>query len=66
MDPEFLNDTPLTDVDVHFKSAVLFASWTDSTHYEAVSYEVGVGLTNKTDDIISFQHVYETKYNLIR
>ena len=62
MDPEFLDVTPLTDVDVHFKSSVLCASWTDFSHHEVVSYEVGVGLTNYTDDIIPFQPVNETKY----
>jgi len=58
-DPEFLDMTPLADVDVHFKPSTLCASWTDSTHHETVSYEVGVGSTNLTDDIIAFQHVKE-------
>jgi len=61
MDPEFLGMTPLADVDVHFKSSVLCASWTDSIHHENVSYEVGVGLTNLTDDIIAFQSVKTTR-----
>ena len=56
-DPEFRDLTPLADVDVHFTLSVLCASWTDATHHETVSYEVGVGLTNLTDDIIAFQHV---------
>ena len=60
LDPEYPDTTPLADVDVHFKSSVLCASWTDATHHESVSYEVGVGLTYLTDDIIAFQHVMET------
>jgi len=60
LDPEYPDSTPLADVDVHFKSSDLCASWTDATHHETVSYEVGVGLTNLTDDIIAFQHVKET------
>ena len=58
-DPEFLEMNPLADVDVHFKPSILCASWTDSIHHENVSYEVGVGTTNLTDDIIAFQHVKE-------
>jgi len=61
-DPEFLDTTLLVDVDVHFKLSVLCASWTDVTHHKTVSYEVGVGLTNLTDDIIEFQHVNDIRY----
>jgi len=64
-DPEFPDMTPLEaleDVDVHFKLSVLCASWTDATHHETVLYEVGVGLTNVTDDIIAFQKVNDISY----
>lgn len=61
LDPEYLDMYPLADVDIHFKSSVLCASWTDSTHHETVLYEVGVGISNSSDDIIPFKLVNETK-----
>lgn len=56
-DPECTNSENNADIDIHFKSNTLCASWTESHHHENVSYEIGIGTTNSTDDIISFEGV---------
>ncbi|XP_052789246.1 uncharacterized protein LOC128223857 [Mya arenaria] len=43
------------DVDAHFTTQVLCARWKDFLHHENLTLEVGVGLSNATDDVINFQ-----------
>jgi len=60
-DPEYLDITPIRDADLHFTPSILCGFWTTSHHHEGVSYEVGIGSTNTTDDIIPFNKVNETR-----
>lgn len=42
------------DVNVHFVSNVVCATWTGFYHHQNISFQVGVGTNNKTDNIIPF------------
>ncbi|WAR31803.1 hypothetical protein MAR_034345 [Mya arenaria] len=50
-----LANNSIMDVDAHFTKEVLCAKWKDFSHHENLTLEVGVGLSNATDDVINFQ-----------
>ncbi|WAR31711.1 hypothetical protein MAR_034253 [Mya arenaria] len=53
IDPSVNNS--IVDVDAHFTKEVLCASWKVFLHHENLALEVGVGLSNATDDVLNFQ-----------
>ncbi|WAR31807.1 hypothetical protein MAR_034349, partial [Mya arenaria] len=55
IDPAVNNS--IMDVDVHFTKEVLCASWKSSLHHENLALELGVGLSNTTDDVVKFQYI---------
>ncbi|XP_052789886.1 uncharacterized protein LOC128224179 [Mya arenaria] len=53
IDPSVKNSN--MDVDAHFTKEVLCASWQGFLHQDKLALEVGVGLSNATDDVLNFQ-----------
>ncbi|XP_052790278.1 uncharacterized protein LOC128224473 isoform X2 [Mya arenaria] len=53
IDPSVNNS--IVDVDAHFTKEVLCASWKVFLHHENLALEVGVGLSNATDDVVNYQ-----------
>lgn len=58
LDPENIKQSN-TDIDVHFKSGILCASWASFENQDGVSIEIGVGSTTNKADIVPFQEIHE-------